>query len=93
MSGAIQSEYEPVLIVIDDVGIHWIVDGNADADTTNPISLAKGDASKAWVAIVDIALSGSQNWGYILASQSLTAAASSWFSLQSGGTITLVANA
>ena len=82
--GAIQREYEPDFIVIDDQGIHWIVEGKADAEMIDPVVLAKRDAARAWVTAVNASTTVAQKWGYILASESVIATASTWAALRAG---------
>lgn len=82
--GAIQREYEPDFIVIDEQGIHWIVEGKADSEMTDQVVLAKRDAAKAWLAAVNASSTVAQKWGYILASESVIAAANSWNALKAG---------
>lgn len=84
LQGAIQRDYEPDFIVIDDDGTHWIVEGKADSEMTNPTVLAKADAAKAWIAAVNASPSVQQQWGYLLAGETAIAAAGSWTALKSG---------
>jgi len=49
---------------------------------TPPVVLAKRDAAIAWVTAVNASLNVSQRWGYLLASESVTAAAASWNALK-----------
>jgi len=84
LQGAIQREYEPDFIVIDETGTQWIVEGKADSEMTNPIVVAKADAAKQWVATVNASSSVHQQWGYILASESAIAASSTWAALKAG---------
>ena len=80
--GAITKQYEPDFIVIDDAGTHWIVEGKSDAEVANPVVLAKRDAAREWVSTVNGSPVVSQRWGYLLASESVIAAASSWGALK-----------
>jgi type III restriction enzyme len=80
--GAIQREYEPDFIVIDEADTHWIVEGKSDVEMTSTVVLAKRDAAIAWVAAVNASQNVSQRWGYILASESVIASASSWNALK-----------
>jgi type III restriction enzyme len=82
LMGAIQREYEPDFIVIDEADTHWIVEGKSDAEMNSPIVLAKRDAATAWVAAVNSSQNVIQRWGYILASESVIASASSWNALK-----------
>jgi type III restriction enzyme len=82
LMGAIQREYEPDFIIIDDADIHWIVEGKSDAEMTSQVVLAKRDAAIAWVTAVNASQNVSQRWGYLLASESIIASASSWNALK-----------
>ena len=84
LQGAVQREYEPDFIVIDDGGVHWIVEGKADTEMTNPVVLAKRDAGQAWVSAVNNAATVTQRWGYLLASESVIGAANNWAALKAG---------
>ncbi len=84
LMGAIQREYEPDFIVIDDAGVHWIVEGKSDIEMTNPVVIAKADAARAWVVAVNASDNVSQKWGYILANESVIAAASNWNAIKNG---------
>jgi type III restriction enzyme len=81
--GAIQREYEPDFIVIDDADIHWIIEGKRDDEMTSQVVLAKRDAAIAWVNAVNASPNVTQRWGYVLASESVIASASSWMALRS----------
>ncbi|CAM8656463.1 SF2_C_EcoAI-like domain containing protein [Acidimicrobiia bacterium] len=83
--GAIQREYEPDFIVIDDDGVHWIVEGKSDKEMTDPTVIAKTDAARAWVTTVNSSASVSQKWGYVLANESVIDAASNWAGIKAGG--------
>lgn len=82
LMGAIQREYEPDFIVIDEADVHWIVEGKSDSEMTSQVVLAKRDAAIAWVTVVNASQNVSQRWGYLLASESVIAAASSWNALK-----------
>jgi len=84
LMGAIQREYEPDFIVIDDAGVHWIVEGKSDVEMTNPVVIAKADAARAWVAAVNASDNVSQKWGYILANETVIGAAANWNALKNG---------
>ena len=84
LMGAIQREYEPDFIVIDSDGVYWIVEGKSDVEMTNPVVLAKRDAAIAWINAVNASQDVPAKWGYILASESAIAAATSWASLKAG---------
>lgn len=85
--GAVQKQYEPDFIVIDAAGTHWIVEGKADSEMTSPIVTAKRDAAFAWVSTVNTSDAVHHNWGYLLASESVIGAASSWAGLKAGGQV------
>lgn len=51
---------------------------------TSQVVLAKRDAAIAWVKAVNASQDVSQRWGYILASESFIASASSWTALKNG---------
>ena len=84
LMGAIQREYEPDFIVIDENGVHWIVEGKSDAEMNSPVVQAKRDAAQAWVAAVNASPNVAQKWGYILASESVIASAANWNALKNG---------
>jgi len=85
LQGAVQRIYEPDFIVIDDTGVHWIVEGKRDKDMTDPIVIAKRDAAAAWVSTVNTSNDVHEQWGYILASEAVVAAAGSWEAIKNGG--------
>jgi type III restriction enzyme len=82
LNGAVQREYEPDFIVIDNDGVHWIIEGKRNDEMNHPVVLAKRDAAIAWVSTVNASTSVSQRWGYLLASEAVIAAASSWNALK-----------
>jgi type III restriction enzyme len=84
LQGAIQREYEPDFIVIDEAGTHWIVEGKSDGEMNNPVVASKADAAHAWVSAVNASASVAQKWSYMLASEMVIASASSWSALKSG---------
>ena len=84
LQGAIQREYEPDFIVVDEDGTYWIVEGKSNKDMDDPVVVAKSDAAKAWVSAVNASNDVQERWGYLLASESAIAAASSWASLKAG---------
>lgn len=84
LSGAVQRQYEPDFIVIDSEGVHWIVEGKRDSDMTSPVVIAKRDAAEAWVKTVNASDEVHETWAYLLASESVCAAASSWDGVKSG---------
>lgn len=85
--GAIQRDYMPDFIVIDDQGTNWIVEGKADVEMSSPVVLAKADAARAWVATVNASAVVTQKWGYMLSSESVIASATSWAALKSGSQV------
>jgi type III restriction enzyme len=87
LTGAVQREYMPDFIVIDDQGTNWIVEGKADTEMSSPIVLAKADAAKAWVTAVNSSAVVTQKWGYLIASESVIAAANNWQSLKAGSQV------
>ncbi|MET8433680.1 DEAD/DEAH box helicase family protein [Streptomyces sp900116325] len=82
--GAIQRQYEPDFVVIDDVGTYWLIEGKADSEMSNVTVLAKRDAARAWISTVNGSQEVQERWGYILASESVIASASTWVALKSG---------
>ena len=87
LAGAVQRQYEPDFIVIDDAGVHWIVEGKRDSEMGSPVVVAKRDAAAAWVKTVNGSDEVHETWAYLLASESVCAAASSWEALKSGGQV------
>ncbi len=87
LSGAVQRQYEPDFIVIDDADVHWIVEGKRDSEMTSPVVIAKRDAAAAWVKTVNGSDDVHETWAYLLASESVCGAASSWEALKSGGQV------
>jgi type III restriction enzyme len=85
--GAIQREYMPDFIVIDDQGTNWIVEGKADGEMASPVVLAKADAARAWVATVNSSAVVTQKWSYMLSSESVIASATSWTALKAGSQV------
>lgn len=83
-SGSVHREYVPDFVVIDDDGVHWVVEGKSDVDMTNPVVLAKRDAAHNWVAVVNASPNVAQRWAYVLASESVIAASGSWAALKNG---------
>ena len=82
LRGAVQHFYRPDFLVIDDAGTHWLVEGKADGDMTDPVVIAKRDAARAWVQTVNASDDVPARWGYLLASEVAIAAASSWAALR-----------
>jgi len=62
--------------------VHWIVEGKADSEMSNPVVLAERDAAQEWVATVNGSSVVSQRWAYVLASESVVAASGSWAALK-----------
>lgn len=87
LAGAVQRQYEPDFIVMDDAGVHWIVEGKRDGEMTSPIVIAKRDAAAAWVKTVSGSDEVHETWAYLLASESVCSAATSWEALKSGGQV------
>lgn len=79
--GAITRTYLPDFIVIDDHGTHWVVEGKANSEMTDPIVLAKRDAAKAWVDAVNASDDVQETWAYALASEAAIASAGTWAAL------------
>lgn len=84
LAGAVQRQYEPDFIVIDDAGVHWIVEGKRDSEMTSPVVAAKRDAAAAWVKTVNASDEVHETWAYVLASESVCAAAGTWDALKAG---------
>jgi type III restriction enzyme len=82
LTGAIQREYEPDFIVIDNDDLHWIVEGKRNDEMNSTVVMAKRDAAIAWVVAVNASPNVSQRWGYLLASEAVTASATSWNTLK-----------
>lgn len=82
--GAAQREYEPDFLVIDSTGRRWVVEGKADDRLGDDLVQAKAAAAREWVAIVNAADNVQDTWGYLLASESVIAASSSWPGLKAG---------
>ena len=82
--GAIQREYMPDFIVIDEAGVCWIIEGKADTEMTDPVVLAKEKAARNWVTAVNASNAVAQKWGYLLASETVIGASSSWTALKAG---------
>ena len=87
LSGAVQRQYEPDFIVIDDAGVHWIVEGKRDVDMASPVVIAKREAAAAWVKTVNGSDEVHETWAYLLASESVCSAATSWEALKSGSQV------
>lgn len=83
--GAVQRAYEPDFIVVDENGTYWIVEGKRDDEMTSPVVLAKRDAARDWVNTVNASPEVADRWGYVLASEAVLKAASSWEAVKQGG--------
>src|SRR5690606_36559960 len=83
--GAIQRQYEPDFIVVDNQGTYWIVEGKADSEMTSNVVTAKRDAARDWVKTVNASESVHDKWAYLIASDSVVASASGWTGLRNGG--------
>ncbi|MDE9364698.1 DEAD/DEAH box helicase family protein [Luteipulveratus sp. YIM 133132] len=88
LMGAVQRVYEPDFIVIDDSGVHWVVEGKRDSEMTSPVVQAKRDAAAEWVQTVNASDEVHETWAYVLASESVCAAATTWSGVTSGGQVT-----
>jgi type III restriction enzyme len=77
----------PDFIVIDDNDVHWILEGKADSEMTNPLVLAKADAADNWVRAVNANTVVSQRWGYMLCSENVISASTSWQALKAGARV------
>lgn len=82
--GAVQKTYEPDFVVIDSDGTQWVIEGKADTEMTSDTVIAKRDAARAWINTVNADPNVHQKWGYILASESVIASASTWQALRAG---------
>ncbi|MEA5116472.1 MAG: DEAD/DEAH box helicase family protein [Propionicimonas sp.] len=82
--GSFGHRYEPDFVVIDDGRMHWIVEGKRDSEMESPVVQAKRNAARDWITTVNTDSAVSDQWGYLLASESVVAAASSWLALRRG---------
>ncbi len=82
--GAFGRQYEPDFVVIDEDGVHWIVEGKRNSEMNSPVVEAKRDAAREWLRVVNNDSAVSDHWGYLLASESIVASASSWLALRRG---------
>lgn len=82
--GAVQRQYEPDFIVIDDTSTYWIVEGKSDQAMTDALVTAKRIASHAWISTVNASDNVQDRWAYLLASESVIASASTWAALKNG---------
>jgi type III restriction enzyme len=79
--------YHPDFIVVDDEGTHYIVEGKAASEMTDPIVLAKRDAAANWVSTVNASTSVSVKWAYVLCSETAVGSASDWPSLLAASSV------
>jgi len=63
------------------------VEGKSDRDMTDGAVLAKQAAAIAWVAAVNASDVVAERWGYMLASEQVISAASSWSALRSAAQV------
>jgi type III restriction enzyme len=82
--GAYGRQYEPDFVVIDDERTHWIIEGKRDSEISSTVVEAKRDAARDWLRAVNEDTAVSDHWGYLLASESVVASASSWGALRRG---------
>ena len=69
--------YNPDFIVVDKVGIHWVIEGKADDTAKTPDVVAKRDAAIRWAAHVS-AITGTA-WRYVFVRESdIKTAKGSW---------------
>ncbi len=80
-TGAATRNYHPDFIVIDTSGVLWVVEGKADSEMMDPGVLAKRDAAVVWVNVVNGSTSVSQQWAYLLASETSIGNATDWTSV------------
>lgn len=85
LMGAVQRSYEPDFIVVDEHGVYWIVEGKSDKDMTSAEVIAKREAAREWVNTVNGSPEVTERWGYLLASESVIANASTWDAAKNGG--------
>ncbi len=84
-AGATDRQYTPDFIVIADDGVHWIVEGKADGEMTDPVVLSKRDAAKQWVDAVNADPNIPTQWAYLLLSESVIKNAPTWAALKAAG--------
>lgn len=77
-TGAVSRYYVPDFIVIDTDGVHWVVEGKADSEMTDPVVIAKADAAAAWVRAVDASPVIQPRWAYALCSETAIRSAPGW---------------
>lgn len=82
--GVFGRRYEPDFVVIDEDRTHWIIEGKRDSEMGTPVVDAKRDAARRWLHTVNEDSAVPDRWGYLLASESVVASASSWLALRRG---------
>ena len=85
--GAGSHAYVPDFIVITADGIHWVVEAKADNKMGTEEVAVKTEAAAEWVRIVDSDSTVTQTWAYLLASETVIGAASSWSAVLAGGIV------
>ena len=81
-SGAGTRTYVPDFVVVDDQGLHWIVEGKRDDEMTDSVVLAKRDAAAEWVRSVNSHDDVHDTWAYLLASETVVKNAGNWAALK-----------
>jgi len=71
-------------VVNDEDRVNWVVEGKRDSEVASPVVEAKRDAAREWLQVVNNDSAVSDHWGYLLASESVVASASSWLALRRG---------
>ena len=83
--GGRERTYIPDFLVIDDNGVHWLVEGKADNQMQSAEVAAKRDGAKRWVDAVNADTGIAVRWGYLLLSESVIAGADTWAELKAAG--------
>ena len=83
--GANDRQYTPDFVVIPTDHVHWIVEGKADGDMTDPVVLAKRDAAQTWVDAVNADPNIPTRWAYLLLSEAVIKNAPTWAALKAAG--------
>ncbi|MDP3890498.1 DEAD/DEAH box helicase [Nocardioides sp.] len=86
-TAAVSRYYVPDFIVIDTAGTHWVLEGKADSEMTDPVVIAKADAAAEWVRTVNASPVIQTRWAYALASETAIKSASGWSQLLAGSRI------
>lgn len=81
-SGAGTRTYVPDVLVIDEQGTYWIVEGKRDDEMTDDVVLAKRDAAAQWVKTVNTSDDVHSTWAYLLASESVIKNSANWAALK-----------